>query len=255
MMRFVKISYNTLIYAFLYLPILVLIAYSFNASKFGTTWQGFTLEWYENLLYNSSLMTAAGNSLIVATLSATIATIMGSLAAVMFYRYSFKGKKMLMSLVYILIMVPDIVMGISLLILFVAVQLEPGFLTLLLSHITFNLPFVAVTVMSRMKGFDKNLFDAAGDLGATEFQTVRHVLLPMMLPAVVAGWLLAFTLSMDDVIISFFVTGPDFEILPLRIYSMVRLGVKPEVNALCTVMFTLSLVIVMISQLLNREKK
>jgi spermidine/putrescine transport system permease protein len=255
MMRSVKIGYSTLVYAFLYVPIFVLIAYSFNASKFGTTWQGFTLKWYESLINNSSLMTAAGNSVLVATLSATFATIIGSLAAVAFYRYTFKGKKVIMSLVYILMMAPDIVMGISLLLLFVTIHMEPGFITLLLSHITFNIPFVAVTVMSRMKGFDKNLFDAAGDLGATEFQTVRHVLFPMMLPAVVAGWLLAFTLSMDDVIISFFVTGPDFEILPLRIYSMVRLGVKPEVNALCTVMFTLSLVIVMISQILNRERK
>jgi len=255
MMRTLKIGYSSLVYAFLYVPIFVLIVYSFNASKFGTTWQGFTFKWYQSLLENSSLMTAAGNSVLVATLSATCATIIGSLAAVSFYRYTFKGKKVVMSLVYILMMAPDIVMGISLLILFVTIHMEPGFITLLLSHITFNIPFVAVTVMSRMKGFDKNLFDAAGDLGATEFQTVRHVLFPMMLPAVVAGWLLAFTLSMDDVIISFFVTGPDFEILPLRIYSMVRLGVKPEVNALCTIMFTLSLVIVMISQILNRERK
>lgn len=254
-MRSLKISYSSLVYLFLYLPIVVLIIYSFNASKFGTTWQGFTLKWYESLWNNSSLMTAAGNSLLIASVSATISTVIGSLASVAFFRYKFLGRKFLMSLVYVLIMAPDIVMGISLLILFVVLRMETGFLTLLLSHITFCIPFVIVTVISRMKGFDKNLFDAAGDLGATESQTIFQVLLPMMLPAIVAGWLLGFTLSMDDVIISFFVTGPDFEILPLRIYSMVRLGVKPEVNALCTVMFALSLLIVLASQILNKERK
>ncbi|MGE4319454.1 MAG: spermidine/putrescine ABC transporter permease PotC [Deferribacterales bacterium] len=254
-MKALKISYSSLVYSFLYLPIIVLIIYSFNASKFGTSWKGFTFKWYESLMNNSSLMSAAGNSLLVAVTAATFATIIGSVAAVAFYRYGFKGKKMLLGLVYVLIMAPDIVMGISLLIMFVTIHMNIGFTTLLLSHITFNIPFVIVTVLSRMKGFDKNLFDAAGDLGATEFQTVRYVLLPMMFPAVIAGWLLSFTLSMDDVLISFFVTGPDFDILPLRIYSMVRLGVKPEVNALCTVMFALSLIIVMASQILNKEKK
>ncbi len=254
-MKALKISYSSLVYSFLYLPIIVLIIYSFNASKFGTSWKGFTFKWYESLMNNSSLMSAAGNSLLVAVTAATLATIIGSVAAVAFYRYGFRGKKMLLGLVYVLIMAPDIVMGISLLIMFVTIHMNIGFTTLLLSHITFNIPFVIVTVLSRMKGFDKNLFDAAGDLGATEFQTVRHVLLPMMFPAVIAGWLLSFTLSMDDVLISFFVTGPDFDILPLRIYSMVRLGVKPEVNALCTVMFALSLIIVMASQILNKEKK
>lgn len=254
-MKKIKITYASLIYLFLYFPIVVLIVYSFNASRFGTSWQGFTLDWYTSLLDNSDLIDAAVNSVMVATLAATFATIIGTLAAIAFYRYSFLGKKMLIGLLYIIMMVPDIVMGTSLLILFVMIKLDPGFVTLLLAHITFCIPFVAVTVMSRIKGFDKNLFDAAGDLGATEFQTVWHVLLPMMLPAIVAGWLLGFTLSLDDVIISFFVTGPEFDILPLRIYSMVRLGVKPEVNALCTVMFTLSLIIVMFSQILNKERK
>lgn len=254
-MKKIKITYASLIYLFLYFPIVVLIVYSFNASRFGTSWQGFTLDWYTSLLDNSDLIDAAVNSVMVATLAATFATIIGTLAAIAFYRYSFLGKKMLIGLLYIIMMVPDIVMGTSLLILFVMIKLDPGFVTLLLAHITFCIPFVAVTVMSRIKGFDKNFFDAAGDLGATEFQTVWHVLLPMMLPAIVAGWLLGFTLSLDDVIISFFVTGPEFDILPLRIYSMVRLGVKPEVNALCTVMFTLSLIIVMFSQILNKERK
>jgi len=152
-------------------------------------------------------------------------------------------------------MSPDIVMGISLLILFVALQLPLGFWTLLLAHITFCVPFVVVTVLSRVSGFDKHLIEAARDLGASEFQTFRQVMLPLLVPAVAAGWLLSFTLSLDDVIISFFVTGATYEILPLKIYSMVRLGVKPEINALCTIIFGLTLVLVMIAQWLLKEKK
>lgn len=244
-----------LVYLFLYIPIAVLIVWSFNESKFGTSWKGFSFKWYESLVNNSSLMQAAWNSVLVAVLSATIAAVIGSLAAISIYRYDFRGKKALMGLVYVVMMAPDIVMGISLLVLFMFMHLEPGFVTLLLSHITFNIPFVLITVLSRMKGFDGNILNAAYDLGASELQTLRHVLIPMMMPAIAAGWLLGFTLSMDDVMISFFVTGPTFEILPLRVYSMVRLGVKPEVNALCTVMFTLSIIIVMLSQILNRERK
>lgn len=245
----------SVVYLFLYIPIAVLIIWSFNESKYGVKWKGLSFRWYESLVNNSSLMTAAGNSLIVAVLSATAAALIGTLAAIAIYRYSFRGRTMLMGLVYIVMMAPDIVMGISLLVLFMFLHMETGFVTLLLSHITFNIPFVLITVLSRMKGFDKNILNAANDLGANEYQTLRHVLIPMMMPAIAAGWLLGFTLSMDDVMISFFVTGPTFEILPLRIYSMVRLGVKPEVNALCTVMFTLSLIIVMLSQIMNRERK
>jgi spermidine/putrescine transport system permease protein len=146
-------------------------------------------------------------------------------------------------------------MGISLLMFFILVRLEPGFLTLVLSHITFCLPFVAVTIHARIADFDPNVIEAARDLGASEYQAFRHVILPMLLPAVVSGWLLSFTLSLDDVIVSFFVTGPTFEILPLKIYSMVRLGVKPEVNALSTVLFAITLMTVFVSHLLVKEKR
>lgn len=255
MMKLIKRGYMSAVYFFLYFPIAVLIIWSFNESKYGVHWKGLSLRWYESMINNTSLMTAAWNSLVVAVLSATFAALIGTLAAIAIYRYSFRGKNLLMTLVYIVMMAPDIVMGISLLVLFMFLHMDTGFTTLLLSHITFNIPFVIITVLSRMKGFDGNILNAASDLGANEYQTLRYVLIPMMMPAIAAGWLLGFTLSMDDVMISFFVTGPTFEILPLRIYSMVRLGVKPEVNALCTVMFTLSLIIVMISQILNRERK
>lgn len=171
------------------------------------------------------------------------------------YRYRFRGKQIMQSVLFILMVSPDIVMGVALLVLFMSLGLKPGFLTLLLAHTTFCLPFVTVTVSSRLAGFDGHLIEAAQDLGAGEFQAFRHVLLPMLLPAVVAGWLLSFTLSMDDVIISFFVTGPEFDILPLRVYSMVRLGVKPDVNALSAIMFGLTVVIVFTSQLLLRRKR
>lgn len=255
MSRIFKGTFISAVYLFLYFPMIVLIVYSFNNSTYSLGWKGFTLAWYRDLFTDFALWEVTLNSLTVAGLSATLATVIGTMAAVAFYRRRFWGKRFLYGLVYILIMSPEIVMGISLLILFVALGIELGFHTLLLSHITFCIPFVVITVYSRMSGFDSNIIDAARDLGATELDTFRRVILPLLMPAVVAGWLLSFTLSMDDVIISFFVTGPGFEILPLKIYSMVRLGVKPEINALCTILFSFTLVLVMISQMLLKEKK
>jgi spermidine/putrescine transport system permease protein len=152
-------------------------------------------------------------------------------------------------------MSPEIIMGIALLVLFVLIKLPLGFWTLLITHVTFSLPFVVITLFTRLVGFNKHIVEASKDLGANEFATFRYIILPMLMPAVLAGWLLSFTISMDDVIGSFFVAGPSFEVLPLRVYSMVRLGVRPEVNALSTIMFVFSLVLVIISQLLLREKK
>lgn len=255
MLRRIRLAYMGLIYLFLYLPIVVLIVFSFNDSKYATGWKGFSLRWYADLLTDAQLLDATLNSLTVAGLSATIATILGTLAAWALHRYDFKAKKLFQSALIIVIMSPDIVMGVSLLMLFVALSLEPGFVTLLLAHVTFCLPFVAVTVASRLAGFDRHVVEAAQDLGADEYATFRWVILPMVMPAVLAGWLLSFTLSLDDVIISFFVTGPGFEILPLRIYSMVKLGVKPVVNALCAVMVTATVLVVFASQILLREKK
>lgn len=255
MKRAAQTAYIALVYGFLYIPIAVLIVYSFNDSKYSAAWKGFTWAWYRSLWENEELLQVAFNSALIALLAATLATAIGAIAAVALYRYRFFGRQLLNGLVFVLIMSPDIVMGISLLILFVGLQLPLGFITLLLAHITFCIPFVTVTVLSRLSGFDKSLLEAARDLGATEFETVRRVLAPLLRPALAAGWLLSFTLSLDDVIISFFVTGPSFEILPLKIYSMVRLGVKPEINALCTVMFGLTLTLVLAAQALLAEKR
>lgn len=255
-MKNIRVIYMLLIYSFLYIPIFVLIAYSFNSATFSTQWQGFSLKWYEKLFENESLLEAAINSVVIALLSSSLATIIGLLASVGIYRYKFWGKKSLYGLIYSLIMLPEIVMGISLLMLFIAIGIPLGFWGLLVAHITFCVPFVVVTILGRLSGFDKNIIEAAKDLGANEFKIFIKILLPILLPAIIAGFLLSFTLSLDDVIISFFVTSPDYEILPLKIYSMVRLGVKPEVNALCTIMFILTLLITVFAQflLLRRYK-
>lgn len=255
MNRITKIAYLSAIYLFFYFPIVVLIVYSFNNTQFSMLWHGFTLSWYQQLFADTSLQIVALHSLIIGILAATLATTTGTLAAVCLYRYRFTGKKLLHSLLFILIVSPDIVMGIALLILYSTLRITLGFWTLLLSHITFCIPFVAVTVYSRMTGFDKNIFEAAKDLGATDFLVFIRIIIPMLWPAILAGWLLSFTLSLDDVIISYFVTGPDFQILPLQIYSLVRLGVSPELNALCSVMFGLTILIVLIAQLALRKKQ
>lgn len=255
MNRFSKVAYLLGVYLFLYTPIFVLIVFSFNDSSFSLIWQKFTFKWYESLLQNTELQMVALNSLLVGVLAATGATSIGTLAAVNLYRYQFYGKKLIHGLIFILIISPDIVTGISLLILFSTLKMPLGFWTLLLAHITFCIPFVTVTVYSRLMGQDKNLFEAAKDLGATEGVIFRRVLIPLLWPAICAGWLLSFTLSLDDVIISFFVTGPEFDILPLKIFSMVRVGIKPEINALCSVMFGLTLAIVLIYQLTLGNKK
>ncbi|EGR1892697.1 spermidine/putrescine ABC transporter permease PotC [Vibrio vulnificus] len=252
--RTVRFSFMTLVYAFLYLPIIVLIANSFNENKFGMKWGGFTTKWYHALVNNDSLMQAAWHSFNVAIFSATAATIIGSLTAVALFRYQFKGKSAVNGMLFVVMMSPDIVMAISLLALFLVLGAQLGFFTLLVAHITFCLPFVVVTVYSRLNGFDVKMLEAAKDLGASEWVILKQIILPLAKPAVAAGWLLSFTLSLDDVIISSFVTGPTYEILPLKIYSMVKVGISPEVNALATVMLVVSLLLVITSQILAREK-
>ncbi|TLE10941.1 spermidine/putrescine ABC transporter permease PotC [Vibrio cholerae] len=252
--RSIRFSFMSLVYLFLYLPIIVLIANSFNENKFGIKWGGFTTKWYHALMNNDSLMQAAWHSINVAVFSATAATLIGSLTAVALFRYQFKGKKVVSGMLFVVMMSPDIVMAISLLALFLVMGAKLGFFTLLIAHITFCLPFVVVTVYTRLNGFDVKMLEAAKDLGAGEWVILKKIILPLAKPAVAAGWLLSFTLSLDDVIISSFVTGPTYEILPLKIYSMVKVGISPEVNALATVMLVVSLVLVAASQLLAREK-
>lgn len=256
MIRFLRNSYLALIYAFFYLPILVLIAYSFNQAKYPTHWAGFSWRWYLALFQNERLWEATLHSLLIALLAASFATLIGTLTAISFHRYRFRGQTSLYALIYSVLMAPDIVLAITLLLLFIALGIKLGFWSLLLAHITFCLPFAIITISARLADFEVQLLDAARDLGANHWQLLWYVMLPLIWPAMVASWLLAFTLSLDDVIISFFVTGPSYELLPLRIYSMVRLGVKPEVNALCTVLFAGSLLLVLLAtQLLDRSSR
>lgn len=255
MKKVFSMSYLTLVYLFLYVPVLILIFFSFNNSRYSTAWKGFSLKWYSHLFNNSLLMDAFVNSITVALISSVFSCMLGTLAAVVFYRYRFAGRKVLHTMIFAVMMSPDIVMGISLLSFFILIGMKTGFLTLLLAHITFCFPFVVATVFARLRGFDRSIIDAAKDLGAGELRIFTHIIFPLILPAVAAGWLLSFTLSLDDVIVSFFVTGPNFDILPLKIYSMVRLGVKPEVNALSTLLFTFTLVSVLCSHFLVKEKR
>jgi spermidine/putrescine transport system permease protein len=247
-------SYLTLIYLFFYVPILVLIIYSFNQAQYSLLWHGFTWDWYSELFADRDLWLATWHSFLLGILAATIATGIGLLAAVIVYRYRFFGRNFLNGLVFMLILTPEIVTGAAFLILFTLFKIHLGFTTLLFAHISFCIPFVIVTTYSRLVSIDSNIFEAAKDLGANDWVIFLRLLLPLVWPALFAGWLLSFTLSLDDVIISYFVAGPEFEILPLRIYSMVRSGIKPEINALCSVLFAVTLVFIVSSQLVLRKK-
>jgi len=255
-MRWLPRTYLALVYLLLYIPIAVLVVFSFNDSRTGYSWGGLSLRWYESLFNNNAMMKALGNSLFLALTAATVSTLIGALTALALHRYRFRGKKALKGMLFVVMMSPEIVLAISLLGLFLLAGIQLGYVSLLLAHVTFCLPFVVITVMARLSGFDERLPEAARDLGASDFTMTCTVLIPAIMPALLAGWLLGFTLSMDDVVVSTFVSGPSYEILPLRIYSMVRVGLKPEVNALGTLLLVFSLVMLLLSQwILMRNKQ
>jgi len=241
------------VYAYLYIPIIILVTNSFNEDRYGLSWKGFSWNWYERLFNNDTLIQAAFHSVTIAFFAATLATIVGGLTAIALYRYRFRGKQAVSGMLFIVMMSPDIVMAVSLLALFMVVGISLGFWSLLLAHVTFCLPYVTVTIFSRLNGFDARMLEAAKDLGASEVTILRKIILPLALPAVVSGWLLSFTISLDDVVVSSFVSGVSYEILPLRIFSLVKTGVTPEVNALATIMIVLSLGLVILSQLITRK--
>lgn len=253
--KYLKYTYLFLIYAFFYIPIFILVIFSFNRAEYSLLWHGFTLNWYQELFLDGDLWVATYHSLLLGILSASSATFLGLIAATCLHRYEFFGRRVLHGFTFILILSPEIVMGAALLILFTGTGIALGFFSLLLSHITFSLPFVIVTLLSRMSHFDEHLFETARDLGASDLMIMRRIILPLLAPALLSGWLLSFSLSLDDVIISYFVAGPEFDILPLRIYAMVRSGVKPEINALCTVLFSLTLLIAILSQRLLKKSQ
>lgn len=252
-MRGIRRAYFFVIFFYLYLPIVILVVNAFNVNRYGLKWDGFTGKWFVAMVNNHSLMEATQHSLVVAASSATLATVIGALGAIAITRYRFPGRKLLQGTTITLMMAPDIILAIALLVLFISLGVALGFWSLLLAHVTFCLPFTMITVAARLQGFDPHLLDAARDLGATEKNIVLKVLIPMIRPALLSSWLLSFTLSLDDVIVSSFVTGPSYDVLPLKIFSMVKVGVKPEVNALATLLVLLSLTLVIASQLFLKE--
>lgn len=254
MNKFAKYLQIVGVYLFLYLPIVVVIVLSFNKASHSLLWKGFSLHWYQELFRDTDLLIVAGHSLIIAFLAATIAAFIGSIAAVSLFRYRFLGKNLIYGLLFVLIILPEIVLGISLLLMYSVFKIPLGFWSLLLAHIALCMPFAAITIYSRIITLNHDIFEAAKDLGASDSTIFVKIIVPLLAPALVAAWLLSFTLSLDDVITSYFVSGPGFEILPLRIYSMVRLGIKPEINALCTVLLVLTLIIVTTAQFALKKK-
>jgi putrescine transport system permease protein len=223
--------------AFLYLPIAILVIYSFNDSRLVTVWGGWSTRWYSELFSDAPLLDSALISLRLALISATAATVLGTLAAVALVRFGrFRGRLLFSAMIYAPLVMPEVITGLSLLLLFVAVAAERGFWTVAIAHSTMAMCFVTIIVQSRLVDFDTSLEEAAMDLGAPPLRTFLSVTLPLIFPAIAAGWMLAFALSLDDLVIASFTTGPGATTLPIRIYSEVRLGVKPEMNAVCSIM-------------------
>ena len=239
--------------AFLYLPIVILIIYSFNASRLVTVWGGWSLRWYSEFFNDRAMLEAAWMSLRVAMASATIATLLGTLAAVALSRGErFRGRTLFSGMLYAPLVMPEVITGLSLLLLFVALNAERGFWTVTIAHTTLTMCFVAVVVQSRLGSLDRSLEEAAMDLGCDPARAFVAVTLPLIAPAIAAGWMLAFTLSLDDVVIASFTTGPGSATLPIRIYSEVRLGVKPEINAICTLVIGLIAVVIVVASLVSK---
>jgi len=245
--------YTALFFLYLYLPILVLIVFSFNTSRLNIRWEGFDLKWYGVLFGDERVLLATRNTLIVAGVSTLVSTVIGTLAALALQRYQFRLRRFSESALYIPIVIPEIVMGIGLLSLYATVKLTLGLLTITLSHIAFSIPFVALVVRARLHGFDRSLEEAAMDLGADELRTFWRITLPLILPGVLSGAMLAFTLSLDDFIITFFTAGPGSTTLPLLVFGMVKTHITPEINALSTIWVATVFLLLLISQRLQRR--
>jgi spermidine/putrescine transport system permease protein len=238
-----------LVLVFLYLPILILVANSFNPARFSSRWEGFSLVWYAKLFESPEIWQAVKNTLLIAVSVTAVSVVLGTLAAYALHRFgASRLQRVHYTLIYQPLVVPEILMGISLLMAFVAVGVPLGLFTIFLAHVTFCVSFVAMTVLGRLQDFDFSVIEAARDLGASPWQSTRRVLIPMLMPGIVAGALLAFTLSVDDFVITFFVAGPGSTTLPLRIYSMIKYGAPPLINALSTLLLVVTLAAVLLSQ-------
>lgn len=246
----------TLGFAFLYIPMIILIIFSFNESKLVTVWAGFSTKWYGELIQNEAFLNAAWVTLKVAVFSSTIATVLGTMAAYVLVRGGrFMGRTLFSGMIYAPLVMPEVITGLSLLLLFIGIGLDRGVLTIVLAHTTFSMCYVSVVVSSRLVTFDRSLEEAALDLGCSPAQAFRLVTLPIIAPAVISGWLLAFTLSLDDLVIASFTSGPSATTLPIKIFSAVRLGVSPEINALSTLMIAIVTVGVITASLVTKQSR
>ena len=235
-------------YAFLYVPLAIVVVYSFNDSRLNAEWVGFTLGWYDKLFHNEDMLAAAWNSLLIGLTASAVSTVLGTMAGVALYRYR---SKLLSVLVLAPIAIPEILMGVSLLIFFVLLNFTLGLVSVALAHIAFCIGFVAIVVRARLAGMDESLVEAARDCGATPWEAFRYVTLPLIMPGVVAGALMAFTLSIDDFVITFFTAGAGTVTLPLQIYSMIKIAVTPEVNAVSTLLMLLTLALIIAASRLS----
>jgi spermidine/putrescine transport system permease protein len=241
------------VYVFLYLPIFIVIAYSFDSSKLGVAWTGFTFQWYEQLFHDEVLLAALRNSLIVASLSVAVSSVAGTMAAVGLSRYKFPGCGLIRTLTMLPVIIPEIAMAVSALTLFVALGMHLSLVTIIVSHIVFCIAYITLVVLGRLQGIDPRLEEAARDLGATPLQAFFKVTLPLLMPGILSGSLLAFVLSLDDFVITQFTAGVGSTTLPLWIYSSVKFGVSPEINALSTIMIVLTATALTVSTL-TRQK-
>jgi putrescine transport system permease protein len=239
--------------AFLYLPIVMLVIYSFNASRLVTVWGGWSMRWYAELINDRAMLESAWVTLRIALLSASAATVLGTLAAIALVRFGrFRGRVLFSGMIYAPLVMPEVITGLALLLLFVAIDVDRGFWTITIAHTTLIMCFVTVVVQSRLLSFDTSLEEAAMDLGCPPLKTFLTVTLPLIAPALASGWMLAFTLSLDDLVIASFTTGPGATTLPIRIYSEVRLGVKPEINAICSILIAIVAVGIVGASLLTK---
>ena len=253
--NFIKKSYLFIIFLFLYTPIITLIIFSFNESKTMGKWTGFTLKWYKELFNNDRLMSALYYTILIAVLASIIATIVGAISAIAISQMSGKLKSILLNINYLPVLNPDIVTGIALMSLFIFLKFNFGFTTMLLAHITFDIPYVILSVLPKLRQLPENTLDAAADLGATPLYALWKVIIPQIKPGIFSGFLMAFTMSIDDFVISFFTTGPGVTNLSIEIYSMARRGIKPEINALSTLMFiTVLALLLIVNKKQNSEK-
>jgi spermidine/putrescine transport system permease protein len=260
----VHLGFTILAYLFLYVPIVILVLFSFTPDPFGARLTGFTLQWYTELVEDRRLMTATWNSVQVGLLSTILSTILGTTLALAMERYRFRARTGVDALLYLPVVIPEIVMALSLLAFFASslglleslfgISLNNGLATVVISHVAFSISFVVIVVRASLKGFDQRLEEAAQDLGATPWQTFWRVTFPIILPGIIGGALLAFTISLDDFIISFFTTGPGFNLLPVEVYAQVKRAVTPKINAISTLMLLVSMSLVLLSQLVQRQK-